>query len=61
MEKINVRNIYSFTFLFLSLIFTGCSSKPISVRMMETDSSEVMVVDESLVTESRDMLLSDIA
>lgn len=61
MEKIKFRSIVSFTFLLMSVILAGCSSKPISVRMMETASSEVMVVDESLVTETRDMLLSDIA
>lgn len=61
MEKMTFCNICSFTFLLLGITFTGCSSKPISVRMIETDSSEMMVVDESLVTESRDMLLSDLA
>ena len=42
-------------------VLTGCSSTPLNVKVIENDSSKLLVVDEADVSETRDIKLSDIA
>lgn len=42
-------------------ILCSCKSNPVSVTMLDSDSSELIVVDESEVKETRDIYLSEIA
>lgn len=46
--------------LLLPLLYS-CSGKPLNVRVVDSDASELMIVDESKVNETRDIKLSDIA
>lgn len=43
-----------------ALVCAACS-KPLNVKVLETDSSRILVVDEGNVTEERDIKLSDFA
>lgn len=46
--------------LLLPLLYS-CSGKPLNVKVVELDASELIIVDESKVTDTRDIKLSDIA
>ena len=50
----------SFIPLLLPLLYS-CSGKPLNVKVVDSDASELMIVDESKVTEIRDIKLSDLA
>lgn len=42
-------------------ILAACSSTPLNVKVIESDSSKLLVVDEADVTETRDLKLSEVA
>lgn len=43
------------------VILTACGHKPLSVTVMDTDNSHLIVVDESLVSDEKELYMSDIA
>lgn len=45
----------------IAAVLTGCSSTPLNVKVIESDSSKLLVVDEADVSETRDIKMSDIA
>lgn len=48
-------------FIPVAVILAGCSNTPLNVKVVESDSSKLLVVDEAEVTETRDLKLSEIA
>lgn len=42
-------------------ILAACSSTPLNVKVIESDSSQLLIVDEADVTEARDLKLSEVA
>lgn len=47
--------------LMAGALFASCGHDPINVKLIDCDASQLMVVDEQDVTESRPLFLSDIA
>ena len=52
---------HNYILLLLPAILWSCSGKPLNVKIVGSDASQLMIVDEAKVSDTRDIRLSDIA
>ncbi len=60
MNLLNMRTLSLHAIIAMALL-ASCTHAPINVKLIDSDASQLMVVDEDEVNESRTLLLSDIA